>query len=102
MSKRWGRMEALLERSMIASDEQMNRVERGLEATRQLVQSNSRSLEALTGEIRSLGQKVDLYISLRNPDFAAGNDERQAVITRIFRLQRTLDKISNHPDVDED
>ena len=86
---------------MVLSDERMTRVERGLEETQHLVHSNGRSLEALAGEIRALGQKIDLYMSLRNQDLAAGNDERMAVITGISRVQNTLNKVIRHLGVDE-
>lgn len=108
MSERLDRIEALLAETIAADKERAERFEQGLEETRQIVQSNSRSIEALSAEVRAvsgtieaLGRKIDLYVTLRNQDLAAGNDERQAVITRISRVQRTVDKIADHLGVDE-
>lgn len=101
---RLDRIEALLERSIIASDERMTRMEQAAEArfTRleQLVESNNRFLEAFSSDLRGYVREMQEERRRNNATIAGVNQDRQDMTSQLSAVRRKVDAIARHLGLD--
>jgi uncharacterized protein Yka (UPF0111/DUF47 family) len=96
---RWEQMVIDSAQSKQESDERMTRIE-------QLVESNNRFLEAFTQQVDRLAQKVDRLTEntdqvVRQMAATTSNEnqERMDITTRLSAINRKVDAIANHLDL---
>ncbi len=96
------RIEALLERSIVASDERMtrleqsilasderlSRIEQGLERLEQVVTSNNRFLESFSTDIKRYVDMMNNLATRIDGVIATNNQDRQETNSRLATIQR--------------
>ncbi len=113
-SDRLDRIEALLQQSVIASDERMTRIEQSLANTdellkqsivasnqrltriEQLVESNNRFLETFSSKIDRYTERMDAFAGRIDGVIATNNQDRQESNSRLAVIQRQVSAIAKH------
>ena len=108
-SDRLDRVEALLERSISASNERLSRIE-------QLVESNSRSIQALNDDLVELRftvaedhqQAAEERAELRQATIGIANllgsldEDRPTILRRLTSIENKVDRILEHENGDQE
>lgn len=101
------RIEALLERSIVASDERMTRIEQRLEQSNkasderltrieQVVESNNRFLESFSQDLRQYTDSMNNFATRIDGVIATNNQDRQEANSRLAAIQRQVSAIARH------
>jgi len=118
---RLNRIEALLEKSIVASDQRMTRLEQRLEETtrssdermtrleqsmaqsdqrltriERLVKSNNRFLESFSADLKRYTESMNNLASRLDGIIFAANQDRQETNNRLAALQRQVAAIARH------
>ncbi len=106
-SDRLDRIEALLERSIVASDERMTRIEQKLQDSveasnerltriEQSVESNNRFLESFSQDLRTYTDSMNNLANRLDGVIAASNYNRDETIARLARIDSKVSAIALH------
>ena len=118
---RLDRIETLLERSIVVSDERMTRLEQSLTASderltrieflvvsnhqesnerltriEQVVESNNRFLESFSQDLRLYSDSMNNFASRIDGVIATNNQDRQDANSRLATIQRQVGAIAKH------
>ncbi len=91
-SDRLDRIEALLERSVTASDERMTRIEQGLERIELIVESNNRFLESFSTKLGRYTDTMNNLATRIDGVIATNNQDRQEINRRLSAIQNQVTK----------
>lgn len=94
------RIEELLEVFVSASIANQQRSDERLTRLELIVESNNRSLEAFSQDLRKYTQSMHSLASRMDGVIAAGNEDRQDISAKLSRLSRQVKDIANHLGVD--
>ncbi len=90
------RMQQRLEESAKASDERMTRVEEGLERVERVVESNNRFLESFSTDLRRYTDSMNNLATRIDGVIATSNQDRQESNSRLAVIQRQVAAIAKH------
>jgi chromosome segregation ATPase len=85
-----------LEQSMLASDERMTRIEQGLERVERVVESNNRFLESFSTDLRRYTDAMNNLTTRIDGVIATNNQDRQESNSRLAVIQRQVAAIAKH------
>lgn len=95
-NERMTRIENLVEANHRESHERMTRVEQGLERLEQAVISNNRFLESFSTDIRRYVDTMNNLATRIDGVIATTNQDRQETNSRLSAIQRQVAAISRH------
>lgn len=102
-SDRLDRIEALLQQSVIASDERMTRLEQSMLASdermtriEQVVDSNNKFLESFSADLRRYTDSMNNLATRIDGVIATSNQDRQESNSRLAVIQRQVAAIAKH------
>jgi len=105
---RLDRIEALLERSIVASDARMTRIEESIQSSsdrltriEQIVESNNRFLESFSHSLQQYATSMDNLSRRIDGIIAANNEQRNETNSRLASIQRQVAAISRHLGVEQ-
>ncbi len=100
---RLDRIETLLERSIVASDERMTRLEQSLSASdermtriEQIVESNNRFLESFSANVNRYVDTMNNLAARMDGIIATANQDKQETNSRLSAIQRQVSAIAKH------
>lgn len=101
--ERMTRLEQRLEQSMAASDQRMTRIEQSMAASdqrltriEQIVESNNRFLESFSGDLRRYTDSMNNLATRIDGVIASNNQDRQETNSRLSAIQRQLSAVARH------
>lgn len=93
-NERLDRIEALLERFVVASDERLTRIEQVVESNNRFLESFSRNLQQYATSMDNLTKRIDGVV-------ASNNEQRDETNSRLSSIQRQVIAISQHLGVNQ-
>ena len=98
-SDRLDRIEALLQQSVIASNERLTRIEQIVESNNRFLEGFSERIERYTARMDNLAHKLDNFSTRTDGMIFTANQDRQETNSRLAGIQRQIKTIENKIDL---